>query len=108
MAQHTRERMEEVLRELAADFLHNDGELGVLLTVTRVVINSSLSEATIFFTTMPVDAQERTLARLSRREGAMLHHAIKNMRVKYVPRIHLAIDYGERNRQRIDSLLANE
>ena len=82
------ERMKEIIRQKASEFLERESSGNALLTVTSVKLIERGTKAVISFTVFPATsengAQETKLFRL--------------------PFIDFQIDLGEKNRQKIDSL----
>jgi ribosome-binding factor A len=100
------ERMAEVLRDFGAKFLHENSNKSSLLTVTRVELTNKGKNATIFFTAFPENFEKTALEFAKRKRTEFRAHIIENSRIGNVPRIDFEIDLGEKNRQRIDSLLS--
>ena len=99
-----RNRIEEVLHRLAAQFIVEESSTGSLITVTRVEISPSGKEAKIFFTTLPETQQETALKFLERKTAEFKLYVRDHSRINFVPHTTFCIDYGERNRQRLDTL----
>lgn len=99
-----RERISEILHRLAAQFiLENSGKTS-LVTVTRVELSQTGKEAKIFFTTLPDDQQETVLKFLERKTPEFKMYVRDESRIGIVPHIDFKIDFGERNRQHLDTL----
>lgn len=97
-------KKEEQLRELGAKFLHLHNNGASLLTVTRVVLTDNSKNATIFFTAFPDTFEKTALEFAKRKRGEFKEFAIENSRIGFVPNIDFQIDFGEKNRQRIDDI----
>lgn len=104
MRELKREKLGEVLHRLAAQFAREESTDASLLTITRVVVSQSGKEAKIFFTTLPDSQQETALKFLERKTPEFKSFIKKNSRIGIIPRIDFKIDFGERNRQRLDEL----
>ncbi len=99
------ERLGEILRDLAARFLLVNGNNSSLLTVTHVNLTDKGKYATILFTVFP-DTFEKTALEFAKRKRSEFREFIKdNSKLGRIPQIDFEIDMGEKNRQRIDSLL---
>lgn len=97
-------RTEEVLHRLAAEFILNEAGKTSLITVTRVELSPTGKESKIFFTTLPEDQENTVLKFLERKTPEFKRYVRDNSRIGFVPHVDFKIDYGERNRQRLDQL----
>lgn len=102
-----RERIAAMIHHLAAQFVLEEGSKSSLLTITRVEISPTGKETKIFFTTLPEDQEDTALKFLERKTKDFHRYARDNSRIGIVPHIDFKIDYGERNRQRLDKLTEN-
>ncbi|MDB5266504.1 MAG: Ribosome-binding factor [Parcubacteria group bacterium] len=99
-----KEKMEEILRKIAADFVLREATPASLITVTRVELAPSGKAANLFFTTLP-EKEEDTALKFLMRKGGELHGFVREKsRIGIVPQLTWRIDYGERNRQRLDEI----
>jgi ribosome-binding factor A len=102
------ERLKEILHDLGARFLMQNGNNSSLLTVTRVELTRDGKYATIFFTVFP-DSFEKTALEFAKRKRSEFKEFIKeNSKLGRIPQFDFEIDSGEKNRQRIDNLLNQE
>lgn len=102
------ERLKEILHDLGARFLMQNGNNSSLLTVTRVELTRDAKYATIFFTVFP-DSFEKTALEFAKRKRSEFKEFIKeNSKLGRIPQFDFEIDSGEKNRQRIDNLLNQE
>src|SRR3989344_2178417 len=97
-------RTEEILHRLAAEFVRDEASKSSLLTITRVELSQTGKEAKIFFTTLPEDQEDTALKFLERKTPEFKRYVRDESRIGIVPHIAFKIDYGERNRQRLDKL----
>ena len=104
MGEHRHERMEEALREVAAEFLVREANRNVLITVTRAVLSLDMKRVTIYLTALP-DSGEQAAVDFANRNRKELRDFYKT-RVKGAlpPDIVFEIDMGEKNRLRLDEL----
>lgn len=99
------EKITEIIRDLAARFLELEGSGSSLLTVTRIELGSDGKHATIFFTVFP-DSLEKTALEFAKRKRSEFKRFVKdNSTLGRVPFFDFEIDFGEKNRQRVDDLL---
>ncbi len=101
------EKVANKIKELAAIFLGREGNKTSLINVISVSCSPDLKRATIFITVLPLDKEKTALEFAKRKRAELRQFLKKNMPVKIIPFIDIAIDMGEKNRQRIDELLRN-
>lgn len=104
MKEIKREKISEIIHRLAAQFILEEGSKSSLLTITRVELSPTGKEAKIFFTTLPEDQEETALKFLERKTSEFQRYMRDESRIGIIPHITFKIDFGERNRQRLDSL----
>lgn len=97
-----KEKIAEQLHELGAKFLHLNNNGSSLITVTNVLLTGNGKNATIFFTVFPDTYEKTALEFAKRKRGEFKEFAIENSRIGFVPNVDFEIDFGEKNRQRID------
>ena len=93
-----------ILHRLAAEFIRDEAGKSSLITVTRVELNPSGKDAVIYFTTLPEKEEETALKFLERKTAELKQIVRDNSRLGLIPHLRFKIDYGERNRQRLDEL----
>ena len=96
--------MAEILHRLASKFVLEEGSNASLLTITRVEVSPTGKESKIYFTTLPEDQEDTALKFLDRKTIEFKRYIRDESRINIVPHITFKIDYGERNRQRLDEL----
>ncbi len=97
-------RMNEAVREAAAEFLAREANRQSLITVTNAVVSSDGHLATIYLTIFPESAELRALSFARRHGGELAEFFKKRVRGMRIPHIEFALDKGEKNRQRLDEL----
>lgn len=99
------QRIGDILHDLGARFLMLNGNRSSLITVTRTELTSDGKRATIFFTVFP-DTFEKTALEFAKRKRSEFKEFVKdNSKLGRIPQLDFEIDSGEKNRQKIDSLL---
>ncbi|MEI6843168.1 MAG: ribosome-binding factor A [bacterium] len=99
------EKIKEILHDLGARFLNENGNGSSLLTVTNVEMSKDGKYATIFFTVFP-DTMEKTALEFAKRKRSEFKQFVRdNSRLGMIPQLDFEIDLGEKNRQKIDNLL---
>lgn len=99
-----RERTGEIIHRLAAKFVHSESSPASLLTITRVELSPTGKEAKVFFTTLPESQEDTALKFLIRKTPEFKRYIRDESRIGIIPHMDFKIDYGERNRQRLDEL----
>lgn len=89
---------------MAAQFTQKNSSLGSLITIIRVELSPTGKEGKIFFTTLPENQENTVLKFLIRKTPEFRKYVGDKSRIGIVPHIDFKIDYGERNRQRLDEL----
>jgi ribosome-binding factor A len=107
MKEVRKEKKAEVLHRLAAKFVVEEATPASLITITRVELNPSGKDAKIFFTTLPDDKQETAEKFLVRKTPEFKKYVRDNSRIGIIPHLTFKIDFGERNRQRLDEISQN-
>lgn len=95
----------EVLRQEAANFLQRESNKTSLVTVTRAELSRDGKYATIFLTVLPENKEEEALNFVKRKRSEFKEFVKEHTRIGRIPFFDFEIDKGEKNRQRIDSLL---
>lgn len=98
------DKIEEIIHRMAAEFIRDEAGRSSLITVTRVELNPSGKDALIYFTTLPQHEEDTALKFLERKTPEFKDILIREARIGIVPHLRFKIDYGERNRQRLDEL----
>jgi len=104
MREIKRERIGEVINRLAAEFVRDNASDASLLTITRVEVSEAGKDAKVYFTTLPENQEGTALKFLIRKLPEFKMYVRDKSRIGRVPHLTFMIDYGERNRQRLDKL----
>lgn len=99
------ERLKEILRDLGARFLQQNGNNSSLLTVTQVKLSDKAKYATILFTVFPETFEKTALEFAKRKRSEFKEFVKENSKLGRLPQMDFEIDLGEKNRQKIDNLL---
>jgi ribosome-binding factor A len=98
------ERVSELVKKYAAEFLSREADKSALITVTNANISDDLKNATIFFSVYPEASEEAALNFAKRKRGEFKRFVRDKIRMKRIPFFDFEIDFGEKNRQRIEEL----
>jgi len=99
------EKVANLIKELTASFLARENNRTSLVTVTSATCSPDLKRATIFITVLPIEKEKDALEFAKRKRHELREFLKKNMPIKIIPFLEIAIDQGEKNRQKIDELL---
>jgi len=98
------EKITELYRELAADFLQRESNGTSLITVTRVVLSPNKKSADILLSVLPEDKEEIALEFANRQIDDFIAYVKEKARLRSLPFFKFDLDKGEKNRQKIDEL----
>ncbi len=99
------ERMKSVLNEFIAQFIREEANTNPLITVTSITVTPNYRNAIVHVTTIPEGKEQDALIFLKRKGTELREYIKKRARLKSIPHIDFTIDFGERHRQHIDSLV---
>ncbi|MEK7471404.1 MAG: ribosome-binding factor A [Patescibacteria group bacterium] len=99
------EKVANQIKKLSAQFLGRENNKTSLITVTSATTSPDLKRATIFITVLPNSKEKSALDFVKRKLKDLREYLKKNMPIKIIPFLNVAIDLGEKNRQKIDELL---
>lgn len=97
-------KVAETIAHLAADFFARESNAQSLMTVTRAEVSPDLKNVNVFFTVLPEKFEANALAFAKRNRTDFREYVKKHTVLKFLPTFDFEIDYGEKNRQRIDDL----
>jgi ribosome-binding factor A len=95
--------MQEVVREVAAEFLAREANRNTLITVTRTEISNDGKRVNILITVMPESYEEQAVAFANRNRSELSDFFKKKVKA-LPPHVEFVIDRGEKSRQRLDDL----
>ena len=97
-------QVSEEMAHAAADFFARESNRESLITVTRADVSPDLKNVIIFFSVLPERFEESALNFAKRIRTDFREYIKERSRLRTLPNIDFQIDYGEKNRQRIDEL----
>ena len=98
------DRLNELLRETAAEFVRGIANNQSLITVTRSSVSPDVRQATIYFTTLPASEETKAEDFLNRHASELRSFAKAKLNLKRLPFFKFELDMGERHRQHIDKI----
>lgn len=99
------ERIEDMVRALAGNFLAREINRTSLVTVTRVVRSDRGQQATIMLSVLPEKAEAAALSFCKRKRTEFREYVKKNSRFRVIPTFDFQIDLGEKNRNLIEKAM---
>jgi ribosome-binding factor A len=98
------EQLKQELMHLAGQFLAREASPQSLITVTRSEISPDNRYITIFISVFPESSEKAALDFCKRERSAFREYVIQKSALHFPPTVDFEIDFGEKNRQRIDDL----
>jgi ribosome-binding factor A len=98
------EKLKELIREVAAEFMQRESNYTSMITITNVAVGDRGRNATIYFTVLPEDKEEGALGLAKRKRAEFRDFFAKKARMGTLPFFDFEIDKGEKNRQQIDEI----
>jgi ribosome-binding factor A len=98
------EKLKEIIREQASQFIQRESNGASMITVTNIVILNRGKNARILFTVWPESKQQVVTEFLKRQGTEFQDYVRKNSGLGRVPFFDFDIDFGEKNRQNIDQI----
>lgn len=102
------EKIEQQLVSLAAQFFNRESNRTSMITVTRSLLFSRGSRATIFITVFPESDEESALNFAKRKRTDLKDYIRKNTRIGNIPQLEIEIDQGDKNRRAIEDISQQE
>lgn len=99
------DKIRELIRELAAEFFSRNSNRTSLITITDVELKSRGAAAVIKFTVMPVNQESAALDFMHRQLTDFKAYVKSRSRIMRIPYFEVAIDEGEKNRQRVENII---
>ena len=97
-------KFKEILRELAAEFFSRESNRQSLITITDIELRSRNQTARILMTVLPEDKEAVALEFAHRQLSNFREYVKERSRIGRIPFFEVAIDIGEKNRQKIDEI----
>lgn len=98
------EKLKELIRELAGEYFARESNRQSLITITNVEIVNRGSKARLLITVLPIEQEEAALSFMHRQLTELRQYVMDRARLMRVPYFEVALDRGEKNRQRLDEV----
>lgn len=105
MSEYRSEKITNHIKELSATFIEKEAGPTSMITVTRVVLSTDNKRAKIMISVLPKEKEQAAYGFIRRNLGDLRKYVSKGLKINPIPFLEVAIDEGEKNRQRIDELL---
>ena len=93
-----------LIKKLSAELLERIREKNLIITVTDSTVSPDLKRATILITTFPEEKEEAALNLIRENVRELQQFLGKKMHTKFLPKMEVQIDKGEKTRQLIEKL----
>lgn len=101
-------RAEQIIKELAAEFLERQSNRSSLITVTGIDLSPDMKHVTILLSVLPNEKTKSVVDFANRQKPEFVEFVKKRSRIRMLPSFSFQEDLGERNRQKIDELMSRE
>lgn len=98
------QKLKDVIKKAAANFLQRESNYTSILTVTDISLSIKGNKATIFFTVLPETKEKGALDFVKRKRAEFREFFKSQARMRSLPFFDFEIDKGEKNRQKIDEI----
>ncbi|MES2437164.1 MAG: ribosome-binding factor A [Patescibacteria group bacterium] len=98
------QKVEETLMHLAAEFLQRESNRISLITVTGIKLADRYTKAVILLSVLPDHKAPEALDFVRRKRSEFKEYIKKHSKLQRLPLVDFEIDYGEKNRQRIEEI----
>ncbi len=101
-------KVEQEVLAITQDFFQRESSGASMITITRTDISRDMKHGTIFMTVLPENKEEAAINFAKRMRSELRHYVMKRLPVKVIPFFEVEIDYGEKNRLHVESLLRQD
>ena len=97
-------QVSEAIAHLAGEFFARESSVASLITVTHTDMSPDLKSAVVYISVLPQTKEEETLKFAKRARSDFRMYVRAHSFLHPTPIVDFKIDFGEKNRQRIDDL----
>lgn len=98
------EKLNEALREAAAEFLVREAGHQSLVTVTRAQVADGGKTGTIYLSVLPESEENKAVAFANRHRSEFAKFFASHVRGARMPHVEFMVDVGDKNRRRIEEI----
>ncbi len=99
------EKIAGALSRVAAEFFNLESNGASLITVTSTKLSPDGKYMTFYVSVLPAEKEDAALDFMKRKRSELREYVKAHSRIGRLPFLEVAIDRGEKNRQKIDELL---
>jgi ribosome-binding factor A len=107
MQSQKQHQINALLARLAAEYIHATASKISMITVTHADVSPDAKNATIYVSVLPESSEHSALDFLRRSRADIREYIKQNTKLRVLPFIDIELDYGEKNRQRVQELSQN-
>ena len=96
--------MSEAVAHMAGDFFAREGGVKALITVTHADVSHNFKNVMVYLSVLPHTHEKEALAFAKRARSDFREYMKARSFFHPAPIVDFEIDYGEKNRQRVDEL----
>ena len=96
--------VEQEIAHMAGEFFARESQTDSLITVTHAVVSDNFKYATVFLSVLPQTAETSVLQVAKRQRSDFRDYIKKHSAFHPTPVVEFELDFGEKNRQRVDEL----
>lgn len=97
-------QVSQIIAQLAGEFIERESTVHSLITVTHAEMSPDMKQVTVFLSVLPQTQEEEALAFAKRARSDFRTYIREHSFLHPIPFVDFELDYGEKNRQRIDEL----
>ena len=101
-------KVNSLLRNLVSSFVGREFKSGTIITVTHVETSRDLRNAKVFVSIFPDSKSDDTLKLLEKKSRDLKKYVQPLLKMKFLPEFEFELDYGEKNRQKLEEILQKE
>lgn len=98
-------QLAEQLQAKASEYINTWSNRQSMITITSVQLSRSADKVTFCVSVYPEDAEGPALGFLMRKRGECREYLKKHVALGRIPHVDFVLDEGEKNRQKVESLL---
>lgn len=97
-------QVEEAIAHMAGEFMARESGVKALITVTHAEIADNYKHATVFLSVLPQTMEDDAMVFAKRARSDFREYVMKHSKLHPIPTFDFELDWGEKNRQRVDEL----
>ncbi len=104
MEGHRKEKLSELYRKLAADFINQESNRQSMATVTDTIVSRDGKTVRVLLTVLPEEKTPAVIDFLNRNKREFGLYIKNNSKIGRLPHFDFLVDKGEYNRQALDTI----